>query len=217
MSEVSKAMMKRIAEERTRIDAYKHSVGTEKFFNDRQYKEDIEWLTLAYLADILAATGAVHPQFAEKIQGDGQPDFQTYIQPDIRFRRVEVTEVHRPDYRRGAVFRALAARGTTMYPIGRPHQQPWSSFAKVLRNKIRKPYSPDSWLVIYHNMGYSDFQDGELWHERTQSTLRNWTYESDATCDITRSQFESIFVIDSSGTAAIRLHPHWDVVKALRE
>ena len=46
-------MIKRIADERARIDAYKFKVRAAQFFNDRQYHEDLEWLILSYLAEAL--------------------------------------------------------------------------------------------------------------------------------------------------------------------
>jgi hypothetical protein len=205
--------IKNIADERARINAYKHSVGCKDLFNGHKYKEDCEWLTLAYLAEILSSTGWPAPRYAAKLNGKREPDFQTYITPEKPFKLVEVTEVLRPGYSRGAFYRALAASGRKTYPIPPPHPQPWLSFAKVLKDKIGKSYSRASWLVIYHDMGYSEFQDGRLWPERMLSTLRTWTHDSDTTCDITRSQYENIFVVDSSGKFVIRLYPHWDVIR----
>ncbi|MDQ6912828.1 MAG: hypothetical protein M3119_06070 [Verrucomicrobiota bacterium] len=208
--------IKNISEERRRIDGYKLQVGGARLFNERTYKEDLEWLTLAYMSEILRSHGRESPQYGQKIEGHNEPDFQTYITCDDPFRRIEVTEVLPTGYKRGAFFRELSARRTNSYLIGQRHPKPWSSFAQRLKAKIGKPYSRGSWLVIYHDVGYSEFQDGRLWHERTLSTLRTWTYDSDETCDITRSEYEIIFVVDSSGTVAIRLHPHWDVIKELR-
>ncbi|MCX6969621.1 MAG: hypothetical protein NTV93_05620 [Verrucomicrobia bacterium] len=45
-------MIKRISDEWKRINAYNLRVGTESFFYDRVFKEDMEWLTRAYLAEI---------------------------------------------------------------------------------------------------------------------------------------------------------------------
>jgi hypothetical protein len=208
-------VIKRIADERTRIDNYEGSISDEDFFNDRRYKEDLEWLTLAYLVDILSSVGWLVPEYAMKIEGDGQPDFQTYLTPNVPHRKVEVTEVLRPGYKRGAFYRSQAARGQKMYQIGGPHPEPWSSFRTVLSSKLDKPYSDGAWLLVYHDMGYSDFQDGQKWHERTLVHLRKWTSDSKTTCDITRSRYENIFVIDSSGQGAVRLHPHWDVINEL--
>jgi hypothetical protein len=50
-------MIKRISDERARIDGYKLTVGAAQFFNNRKYNEDFEWLILAYLTDILSAVG----------------------------------------------------------------------------------------------------------------------------------------------------------------
>jgi hypothetical protein len=59
----------------------------------------------------------------------------------------------------------------------------------------------------------SEFPDYMPWHDRVLAELGSWTYESDATCDVTQSAYESIYVVDASGVGAVRLHPHWDVVR----
>ena len=47
-------MIKRISDERARIDGYKLAVGAAEFFNNRAYDEDFEWFILAYLGEILS-------------------------------------------------------------------------------------------------------------------------------------------------------------------
>jgi hypothetical protein len=205
-------MLKRIADERARIDGYKFSVGAAEFFNDRKYREDFEWLILSYLTGALAAAGWECPQYAEKLQPP-EPDFMTYIDISTAHRRVEVAEVLRPDYRRAEFHREAARSGLKFYDIPDPHPQPWSSFCHVLRSKLQKPYAEGSWLLIYHDMTASDFPDYRPWHERILTELRAWTSDSVNTCDITASKYESILVVDASGVGAVRLHPHWDVIR----
>ena len=205
-------MIKRISDERARIDGYKLAVGGAEFFNNRAYDEDFEWLILSYLAEILSSIGRQSPEYAQKLEPPN-PDFQTYLAPGIPFKRIEVTEVLRPDYQRGKFHRELAKSGQRSYDIPDPHPKPWSSFLRVLRSKLAKPYSSNSWLLIYHDMPDSEFSDYAPWHERVLAELGSWTYESDTTCDITQSGYESIYVIDASGVGAVRLHPHWDVIR----
>jgi hypothetical protein len=204
--------MKRIADERARIDAYKRSVRTCTFFNDRKYREDLEWLILSYLVTILSATKRPAPEFAEKLLPPS-PDFQTYSAQRECFRQIEITEVLRPGYRRGQFYRELAKTDKRYYQIRDPHPQPWTSFRHVLQSKLTKPYPHNSWLLIYHDMSASEFKDFTPWHERVLGELRSWTQDSDHMCDITASRFESIYVVDASGEGALRLHPHWDVIR----
>jgi hypothetical protein len=205
------AAVKRIADERMRIEGYHRTVSGAMFFNDREYHGDMEWLILAYVSDILSATGWPAPQFAKKLSPP-DPDFQTFLSVCTPFRRVEVTEILRPGYRRGVYHRELATSDRLFHEAPEPHPRPWSSFGKVLGQKLAKSYSPGSWLVIYHDMGISEFKDFMPWHERILNELRTWTSDS-SPCNITKSQYKSIFVIDCSGIGAVRLHPHWDVLR----
>lgn len=205
-------MIKRISEERARIDGYKLGVGGAEFFNNREYDEDLEWLILSYLAEILSSVGWPAPEYAQKLNPP-EPDFQTYLAPGIAFQRIEVTEVLRPDYRRGKFHRDLAKSGRRVYHIPNPHPEPWSSFLRVLCSKLVKPYSPNASLLIYHDMADSEFSDYIPWHNRILAELRSWNHESETTCDITQSRYDNIYVVDASGVGAVRLYPHWDVVK----
>lgn len=205
-------MIKRISDERVRIDGYKLVVGSAKFFNNRAFDEDFEWLILSYLAEILSSIGWPAPEYAQKLDPPN-PDFQTYLAPNIAFQRIEVTEVLRPDYQRGKFHRELAKSGRRFYHIPNPHAEPWSSFLRVLRSKLDKKYSANTSLLIYHDMPDSEFPDHIPWHERILAELRPWNHESDTTCDITQSRYDNIYVVDASGVGAVRLHPHWDVLK----
>jgi hypothetical protein len=66
-------------------------------------------------------------------------------------------------------------------------------------------------------MTASDFPGHGPWHEQLFKRLKTWTYDSATTCDITRSQYQSIFVVDASGLDAVRLYPHWDVIRSRRD
>jgi hypothetical protein len=70
--------------------------------------------------------------------------------------------------------------------------------------------------VIYDDMTASDFPNLAPWHEQLFNRLKTWTYDSDTTCDLTRSEYQSIFVVDASGLDAVRLYPHWDVLPSRR-
>jgi hypothetical protein len=205
-------MIKRIIEERSRIDGYKHTVGGAAFFNDPSYREDFEWLILSYLTSALSAAGWECPEYAEKLLPP-EPDFQTYLTLSSSHWLVETTEVPRPGYHRGDFHRKAARSGRKIHDIPDPHPEPWSSFLYVIRKKLGKPYSGRSSLLIYDDMTASDFPDYRPWHERIFTQLRTWTQDSASTCDLTKSRYENIFVVDASGVGALRLHPHWDVIR----
>ena len=208
----SDSSIKCISEERARIDAYKHKVGGANFFNERKYREDFEWLILSYLAGALKAADLEYPEFAKKLDPP-EPDFQTYLAPNTPLWLIETTEVLRPDYKRGAFHREAAQSGRRIYHIPPPHPQPWSSFLQVLRAKLKKEYSRRASLLIYHDMTASDFPNYDPWHELLIDELRTWTQESESKCDLTQSRYQNIFVVDASGVGAVRLHPHWDVIR----
>jgi hypothetical protein len=203
--------MERIRDKRAKIDGYRFGLGAAKFFT-RPYQTDWEWLILSYLSETLSATDGQGPIFADKLSPPA-PDFQTYDRDGKPFQRIEVTEVLRPGYKRGAFHREMAKRQQKYYDIPDPHPQPWLSFCATLRNKLRKPYAPASSLLIYHDMPASEFRDFSPWHDLILCELQSWTVDSEETCDITQSRYQNIYVVDAAGVGAVRLHPHWDVIR----
>jgi hypothetical protein len=213
--------IKRIEDERARIARYQSTVGGGDFFNNRQYHADFEWLILSYLTRALRNAGRPYPEYAEKLQPP-QPDFQTYLTPDTPYWKIETTEVLPPDYRRGGFYSQNGKNGKNgnhgsnghTPPISQP--QPWASYYQVFRTKLAKPYASNSVLLIYDDLTASDYTDYAPWHERLFARLKTWTFDSATTCDLTRSQYQNIFVVDGSGLDAVRLHPHWDVIRPRR-
>ena len=208
--------IRRIEDERARIARYQPTISGAKFFNNRQYHEDFEWLILSYLSRALRNAGWKYPKYAERLQPP-QPDFQTYVAPDTPHWLIETTEVLPPDYRRGGFHREASRNGQKVNGNTPDLQrQPWSSYYQVFRTKLAKPYASRSSLLIYDDMTASDFPDYAPWHERLFGQLKTWTFDSATTCDLTRSQYQNIFVVDASGLDAVRLYPHWDVIRPRR-
>jgi hypothetical protein len=202
---------RRIIDEGARIRGYKEQVTDYEFYS-RGYKDDREWLSLSFFAEIMARAGRTCPEYAAKLQPP-EPDFLTYLDPATPHRRVEIAEVLRPERRRQEDAEAIdTGREPPIQWVDPPHPTPWRSFADVLRKKLAKNYARGSWLVIYHNMWSFDFRDRRQWHELVLRETRSWRSDSPDTCDLTRSTYEHIFVIDGSGTGLLRLHPDWDVI-----
>jgi hypothetical protein len=206
-------MIRRIEDERARIARYQPTVDGAKFFNNRQYHADFEWLILSYLTRALRNAGWKYPECAEKLPPP-QPDFQTYLTPDTPYWLIETTEVLPPDYRRGGFVRGSVLNGKKTRAPNPP--EPWPSYYQLFRTKLAKPYAANSSLVIYDDMTAPDYRDYAPWHEQLFSRLKTWTYDSATTCDLTRSQYQNIFVVDASGIDAVRLYPHWDVIRSRR-
>ena len=204
--------IRRIEDERARIARYQPTVGGAAFFNNRQYHADFEWLILSYLTRALGNAGWKCPEYAEKLPPP-QPDFQTYLTPDTPYGLIETTEVLPPDYRRGDFLRGTGRNGSKVQIAANPQPDPWSSYYRMFRSKLAKPFAANSSLVIYDDMTASDSPDYAPWHEQLFRRLKTWTYDSTTTCDLTRSQYQNIFVVDASGLDAVRLHPHWDVIR----
>lgn len=207
--------IRRIEDERARIARYQPRVGGAKFFNDRQYHADFEWLILSYLTRALRNAGLKCPEYAETLPPP-QPDFQTYLTPDTPYWLIETTEVLPADYSRGGFRRGAGRSGKRPHLTPDPNPEPWSSYYNVFRTKLAKPYAARSSLLIYDDMTASEFPDYAPWHERLFSQLKTWTCDSPTTCDLTRSQYQNIFVVDASGLDAVRLYPHWDVIRHRR-
>jgi hypothetical protein len=204
--------IKRIEDERARIARYQPAVAGTNFFNNRQYHADFEWLILSYLTRALRNADSKYPEFAERLPPP-LPDFQTYLTPDTPYWLIETCEVLPPDYRRGDFLRTNGSNGKKIHVTPDPRPEPWSSYYQVFRTKLAKPYAANSSLVIYDDMTASDFSDHVPWHERLFKELKTWTSDSPTTCDLTRSQYQNIFVVDASGLDAVRLYPHWDVIR----
>lgn len=208
--------IRRIEDERARIARYQPSVGGTRFFNNRQYHADFEWLILSYLTRALRNAGWKYPEYAEKLPPP-QPDFQTYLTPDTPYWLIETTEVLPPDYRRGGFLCGSALNGKRIPIAPAPSPEPWPNYYQLFRTKLAKPFAANSSLVIYDDMTASDFPDRAPWHEQLFRRLKTWTYDSPTTCDLRRSQYQNIFVVDASGLEAVRLYPNWDVIRSRRD
>src|SRR5947208_5501161 len=155
-------MIRRIEDERARIARYQPVVGGTKFFNNRQYHADFEWLILSYLTRAPASAGWKYPEYAEKLSPP-QPDFQTYLTPDTPSGLIETTEVLPSDYRRGDVLRANGGSGKNGET---PQPEPWSSYYRMFRAKLAKPFAANSSLVVYDDMTASTLPDYAPWDEQ---------------------------------------------------
>lgn len=207
--------IRRIEEERARIAHYQATVGGADFFTNRQFHSDFEWLILSYLTRALRNAGWESPEFAERLQPP-HPDFQLYVRPDAPHWQIETAEILPPDYRRGGFHRQPARNGYKVHVNPSPPPEPWTGYYRMFRSKLAKPFAAQSSLVIYDDMTASDFSDYVPWPERLFAQLKTWNYDSPTTCDLTRSQYQNIFVVDASGLGAVRLHPHWDVIRPRR-
>ena len=207
--------IRRIEDERARIAHYQGSVEGAVFFNDRQYHSDFEWLILSYLTRALRNAGWEFPEYAERLQPP-QPDFQLYLNPNTPHWRIETAEILPPDYRRGRFHRPAGRNGYKVHARPDPPPEPWTGYCRVFRSKLAKPFASKSSLLIYDDMTASDFSDYVPWHERLFAQFKTWTFDSATTCDLTRSEYQNIFVVDASGVDAIRLYPHWDVIRPRR-
>src|SRR2546423_6219789 len=119
--------IRRIEDERARIARYQSSVGGAKFFNNRQYHADFEWLILSYLTRALRNAGWSYPEYAQKLPPP-QPDFQTCLTPDTPYWLIETAEVLPPDYRRGDFLRRSGSNGKKTRVTADPTPEPWSNY-----------------------------------------------------------------------------------------
>ncbi len=172
-----------------------------------------EWWVLCKTLAVLEKVGIVAPKYAQKIERDGEPDFQTYLEGMDPFVRIEVTDVHLLGRRLREEYSQPPEKleGEPIFP----HPQPWRSFIETVRKKLAKRYNePGTWLIVHHNMWAFDFEDWDVpWERRILDETRSWVGAS-AACDLSKSRFGNLLVFNAAkGDAVVRLYPHWDVLK----
>lgn len=94
---------------------------------------------------------------------------------------------------------------TEIVPKNLDEAEAWSKFVDVLNKKLLHEFGKNSWLLMYFDELYSNISDYGYWHnyilKRSQELL------------FSKCPYEKIFVINSSGEAAVSIYPYRFVIK----
>jgi hypothetical protein len=90
--------MKNISEELKRVKELINNING-KIYQNREYKDDLEWWVLGKISEILKKHNMSYPAYAEK-KLPPDPDFKTYDNSRNIFKYIEITEVLDPNRRR---------------------------------------------------------------------------------------------------------------------
>ncbi len=195
--------MDNIAERHDTITSQKFRWGAVAYFSDK-HKDDREWDSLGHMASILeAANDAPVPVYAVISES---PDFVIYDSARARISGCEVTEVLKPGYARHRFHKqdALKPPGT-YYGVPEQIDDQWEPLTKILRKKALKPYSVNSWLLVYYDIGMLETEDWETpFHTRLlaayESTRLNLT-------DDDYARFARILLLSPDMRSLTEIHP----------
>jgi hypothetical protein len=196
--------MENIAEKHESITSQKFGWGAAAYFSD-EHKNDREWDSLGRMASILdAASDEPVPVYA--MIGES-PDFAIFDFSRTRISGCEVTEVIKPGYARHKFHKEDALKSPGTY-YGMPEQidDQWEPLTKILKKKALKSYSPDSWLLVYYDIGMLDTADWETpFHTRLLEEF-NSTQLNLADDDYAR--FARILVLSPDMRSLTEVHPN---------
>lgn len=183
---------KRISDELKRVDSlFRHKPFGTLIIN-RQFKKDLEWWILGRFQKIVNKTKSRFPKFGIDIEKNGEPDFYISKNGKTIFKKIEITEVLKPGRKRSYEYKNDKREKINAINI-------WSSFHERLSSKFNKNFGRDCWLIIYHNIRYSEITPYGVWHNTLLANMENFDFSS--------CRYEKIFVIDSSGKAAVSIYP----------
>lgn len=202
--------MREIRTELRRIEREFPAPGATHFLTERSHRVDREWWVLGKAVSILEIVGEVYPTHAVPTDPPN-PDFMTFQAAGAPFHPIEITEVLRPGRKRTQEYRD-PYHGYGM-SIVEPHPTPWISFQRKLREKYLKQYGRDCWLIVYHNMGYSDISHVGEWHRTLVYEANKWASDPAVPWNPSRSPYGRILIMDAKASAMVELFPTIRVIR----
>lgn len=183
---------KLISNELDRVESLFKNRPYGNLFIDRKYKKDLEWWILAKMRSIVNKTKSRFPRYALDIEKNGEPDYYISKNGKTIFKKIEITEVLKPGRKRSDEYKGKNEIENNKLNI-------WSSFHERLEEKFKKDFGKNCWLIIYHNIRYTDITSIGVWHNTLLANLEN--------IDFSKSKYEKIFVINAEGKAAVSIYP----------
>ncbi|MGA3050839.1 MAG: hypothetical protein ABSE00_02825 [Chitinispirillaceae bacterium] len=189
-------MIKDIIEELTRIK----SIPWADFLTENEHKSDREWWVLGQAVNLLKLAGEKYPIKAEP-RNPPDADFHCFNNDESFCCSVEIAEVLTPERKRGEDVKNKA-RPSNYYE---PRPNIWQSFNDVLKKKLEKQYGSKCWLVIYHNIPFTQICNYGTWDWAIKNNVQNLIDEK--TMNLPNSPYDQILIINADAEVLVRIHP----------
>lgn len=179
------------------VQARKATIEGPEYYQRRELKFR-EWDILTRVCFLLNRAGLAHPKYAAEHE---RPDFETFEDGGTPSWPVEITEVLRPDDRRGEFWKSDPFRNGPIYFAPEPLNDIWMPLRVAITSKSTREYPKGTSLFVYFDISLSSFSNWEtpfeeqLLHEHTIKPFN----------DITA--FGSVYVLSSDMNKLIQLHP----------
>lgn len=200
--------MVKISIQSKKIDEVMKKVGNE-FVCSQKYKDDREWWILCSFVRLYKRDKKIYPKYAEK-RSPNDPDFLTFIGFKKEFHPIEVVEVLTPNRRRCKEYRDLKLKPQPVFESVEPIAEPWESMIENINKKFLKNYQKKCWLLVYHNMSYSEISHYGYWHNTVLHNFQDW-YSSNI-IKYNDCSYECIYIINSKAKALVRTYPDLKVI-----
>ncbi|MGH2568657.1 MAG: hypothetical protein ACRDGA_09975 [Bacteroidota bacterium] len=195
--------MQRIEEELKRVQLLQEQIGIE-FITSQKYKDQREWYTLGHFANLLKKCKDDYPVYAIKTN-PSDPDFITYAKHRNKFKSIEIVEILAPNRERTKEYIESAKLIEHQWKLIELLDNPWSTFISTLNGKFLKLYGTNCWLVIYHDISYSQITLFGFWHNTLLANVKKWIESKKV--DFDKCPYEKIFVIDANEKALVSIYP----------
>lgn len=183
---------KLINNELQRVEALFRDKPYGTLFKDRNYKKDLEWWILGKMRSIVNKTKSRFPRYALDIEKNGEPDFYISKNGKTLFKKIEITEVLKPRRKRSDEYKGKNAIENNTSNI-------WSSFHERIAEKSKKDYGKNCWLIIYHNIRYTDITSNGVLHDTLLANMEKINFS--------KVKYEKIFVMNAEGKASVSIYP----------
>ncbi|BDS07319.1 hypothetical protein NT6N_23590 [Oceaniferula spumae] len=149
--------MQAISQQHILIETKKKSMSGSDYFakNNLDFRE---WDVLCRTCILLERYNEFSPTFATQ---NLHPDFLAYNDRKEPIAPIEITEVIRPGYKRGAFWRTGDPEYYPGYDGVDSVTNPWDLLQIAISKKQTKNYAEGSWLIIYYDIGRMSFEDFE--------------------------------------------------------
>ncbi|MDP1588299.1 MAG: hypothetical protein Q8M07_11180 [Prosthecobacter sp.] len=147
---------------------------------------------------MLNRAGIPHPKYATKNEC---PDFETFENGGNPSWPVEITEVLRPDYRRGDFWKSDPFRNGPINFEPEPLEDIWRQFRVAITSKSTCMYPKGTSLFVYFDISLGSFSN---WGTPFEEQLLQ-EHSIKPFGDITA--FGSVYVLSSDMNKLVQLHP----------
>lgn len=157
-----------------------------------------EWDILTRVCWLLAEAGQDYPKYAIESES---PDFLTFSEDKSPSWTIEITEVLRPDYRRGEFWKSDPFKNGPQYFRPEPLNDVWKPLREAICSKSARGYSQNTSLFIYFDISLGSFSDWETSFE--EQLLNEHLAKPFERVDC----FGGVFVLSSDMKRLVKIHP----------